>query len=113
MTIVLSSCDAYISLHYVVRNKSSDEAALHLQNYDPYNPFSFESIDTTIFLAPGESLVVGHTIDINFPWATKNIYKQHPGICGIQVQEKDSVQLLPCDAKSWHYKKRNSIYTIS
>lgn len=107
------SCDAYIQLHYVVENKSDSEVSIRVPNYKIGGQFSGESVDTLLQILPGETVWIGCSLhDVDFPWATKNIYQAHPAVCGIEVHHKDSVSEIPCHSKAWKYKKRQSIYRI-
>ena len=51
-------------------------------------------------------------MDIDFPWATKNIYEKNPGICGIELIHKDSVIPLDCSKSLWKHKARWSMLKI-
>jgi len=113
--ITLISCDAVNHLQYAVKNKTDKKIRLHIPSY-PIDPSQGEfsaKVDTIIEIRPNESLWVGTSLmDLNFPWATKNIYKNTPGICGLELVENDTLIKLDCTNASWKYKKRWSILKI-
>lgn len=109
ISILLISCDAVNHLNYSVQNKTDKNIKIHIPNY-PLEPskgdFSVK-VDTIINLSPNESIWVGTSqMDINFPWAIKNIYKEYPGICGLELIENDTLIKLDCTQSTWRYKKR-------
>ncbi len=113
--IILISCDAVNQLHYVVQNKTDKNIRLHISSY-PVAPNQGEfsaKVDTIIEIRPNKSLWVGTSpMDIDFPWATKNIYKNTPGICGLELVENDTLIKLDCTNLSWEYIKRRSTLKI-
>lgn len=107
----LTSCDAMNQLNYFVKNKSDQEIVIVVPNYSLDRRIAFQSslTDTTLTIPAGEKIWVGNSRkDIDFPWATKNIYKEHPGKCGIQF-ENDT---LPCDKGNWKYRRKTSIFVV-
>ena len=115
IAITLFSCDAVNQLYYSVQNKTAKNIHLHIPNY-PLEPHEggFSAItDTIIEIKPNETIWVGTSLmDIDFPWATKNIYKETPGICGLELIKNDTVIKLDCTNSSWKYKKRWSTLKI-
>lgn len=112
---MLMSCDAVNHLHYSIQNKTERKISVHVPNYPIDNSqgnFSAR-VDTIIEIKPNESLWIETSpMDIDFPWATKNIYKEAPGICGLALIENDTVIKLDCSTASWKYKKRWSTLKI-
>lgn len=115
ISVIFISCDAVNQLHYSVKNKTDKNIRIHVPNHpvDPNQGWFSERVDTIIEIEPKESLWVGTSpVDIDFPWATKNIYKQNPGICGLELIEDDTVITLDCTHKNWKYKKQWSTFEI-
>ncbi len=114
--IGLSSCDAVNRLQYSLQNKTEETIRVRIPNF-PIEPEKGEfstRLDTIIEIAPGQSLWIGSSpTDINFPWATKNIYKEAPGICGLELIAQGSLIKLDCSKASWKYKKRWSTLKIN
>ncbi len=115
VSVTLFACDAVNHLHYSVQNRTYKNIRIHVPNYpiDPNQGEFSAKVDTIIEIKPNESLWVGTSLmDINFPWATKNIYKESPGICGLELIENDTLVELDCTKSSWKYKKRWSTLKI-
>ena len=71
-----------------------------------------ERKDTFITLLPNQEIIVGLNIKIDFPWATKNIYRSQPGICGIKVMKSELIEIIGCTKKEWKYRKGVSTLKI-
>lgn len=113
--MLLTGCDAVNHLQYAIENKTDHTIRVHIPNYpiDPERQEFSTKVDTTIEIKPKESLWIGTSpMDIDFPWATKRIYEETPGICGLKSIEKDTVFELDCTKSSWKYKKRWSTLKI-
>jgi hypothetical protein len=113
--VVFTSCDAINQLHYVVKNKTTEELTIKVPNYPVNYLFGVYSVsvDTIITLLPNQTLLVGVSpTDINFPWATKKIYKKTPGICDLAIVEQDTLIQLNCSNAVWRYKNKTSILTL-
>ena len=109
LAVALIACDAVNHLQYSLENKTDENIRIHIQNYpiDRNQGIFSAKVDTIIMISPKESIWVGTSpMDINFPWATKTIYKKSPGICGLERIEKDTILKLDCTKSSWKYKKR-------
>lgn len=114
-SFTLLSCDAVNHLHYSVQNKTDHNIRLHIPRYPlDHNQGEFSATaDTLIEILPNESLWVGTSpMEIDFPWATKNIYNNTPGICGLALVKNDTLIKLDCTNTSWKYKKRWSTLKI-
>lgn len=111
----LLSCDAANHLQYAVKNKTDKIIRLHIPSYpvdSNQGEFSVK-VDTLIEIRPNESIWVGSSpLIIDFPWATKKIYIKNPGLCGLELLEKDKLIQLDCTSANWKYKKRRSTLTI-
>lgn len=67
----LTSCDAVLTLDYVVINKTSNNIKLKVINF-PKEQFRFsEVIDTIINVKSNDSLIIKIEDDLGFPWETK------------------------------------------
>jgi hypothetical protein len=114
LALTIVSCDAVNRLQYFVKNKTDQTIRVHISDYpiDLGREFS-EAVDTLIELKPNASHWVGTSpMDIDFPWATKNIYKNVPGICGLELVQNDTIIPLDCTKSSWKYKRRCSTLKI-
>jgi hypothetical protein len=108
-------CDAMLSMRYTVENNSLHDAKLFVPNFplDTSNPGEFsESRDTTLILRPNTKIIVGVQNKLDFPWATKNIYKKSPGKCGIIKIEVDTIIHLGCSESEWEYDKGRSNFKL-
>jgi len=112
--IMLVSCDAMLHMAYTVENKSKEDIKIFVPNYpiEPTLSNFGERKDTTIILKPDEKALVGIGSKIDFPWGTKNIYKNQPGICGIKKIKADTSISLGCSTSEWKYRKGRSILKI-
>lgn len=114
LSFILTGCDRFLYVRYSVINETNKNIKVHVPQY-PNNVeqiFLSNKIDTIIELKPGEQLRIGSRSDIGFPWTTKKIYREHPGVCGLELIKNDSIIPLDCRTKDWHYKKKCSILTL-
>ena len=115
VSMVLISCDAVNHLQYFVQNKTNNKIRIHIPYYPiDHNHGEFSAkVDTIIEIEPNESFWVGtSSMAIDFPWATKRIYKKFPGLCGLELIRNDTLFKLDCTELSWKYKKRKSTLKI-
>ena len=85
------SCDAVNHLHYMVENKTDQPVLIHVPRYEIQEGKGAFNIkkDTILVLKPKEKIwIAASLMDIDFPWATKKIYREQPGICGLELIEK-------------------------
>ena len=108
--IVLISCDAMLHMTYTIENKTKSEIKIFVPNFPIDSVFSVfgKKQDTTLIIKPNEEIVVGMGSKIDFPWGTKNIYKNQPGMCGIKRINNDTIIEFGCTKAEWKYKRRNS-----
>lgn len=88
---ILISCDAIVHMAYRVENQTDEEIEIFVPDYpipSPYLSRIGERKDTVIVIKPQEEIVVGVDSKIDFPWGSKNIYRNNPGICGIKQLSK-------------------------
>ncbi|MES2133371.1 MAG: hypothetical protein V4506_13570 [Bacteroidota bacterium] len=113
LVLSFSSCDAYISLSYVVKNKTSEPVKVWVPNYSrDHSPYGKRS-DTVLVIAPHDYERVGGTMpDIGFPWATRRIYRESPALCGLKLIKADTTIEIPCTKKKWKYRHGASRFTI-
>jgi hypothetical protein len=110
LLVILTSCDAMLTMSYSVENKSKTDVKLFIPNFpvegviDIFNNYK----DTILTLHPNQRIYVSSSSKIDFPWATKNIYKNHPGVCGLKIIENNSAKSIGCTNKEWKYKRRAS-----
>ena len=110
LLFINTSCDAIVQMTYTVENKSSGDITLFIPSYptDSIPKVFGERKDTTLTLKPDQKIVVGIERKLDFPWETKNIYNNLPGMCGLKKIESDTTFSLDCSKSSWKYRKRNS-----
>lgn len=112
LILLLTSCDAILTMSYTVKNKSKNKIGLYVPDYPidgNFDRFS-KRRDTLIWLLPNEEIIVGRNSKIDFPWATKNIYRNQPGICGIEVMKPELIEGIGCTKNEWKY--RNGVSKI-
>lgn len=115
MVMTLIACDAVNHIQYIVKNQTDQTIRLHIPHFpvDPNQGMLSQQVDTIIEVKPNEFLWVGTSpMDIDFPWAAKKIYKKSPGVCGIELIEKDTLINLDCTDSSWKYKRNCSTLKI-
>lgn len=109
-SFILTGCDALLMMTYSVDNQSKSEIQVHIPDFPilGYDDHFSQRIDTTLTLQPKQKVLVGCNIKIDFPWARKNIYKNIPGICGIQLIHSGLNVEIGCTKKEWKYRKGSS-----
>jgi hypothetical protein len=117
LAFLLTSCDALLLMSYSIENKSKKDVRLFVPNAIVSSEGYFDRLsevkDTVVLLKKGETFVIGYEMKIDFPWGTKNIYKNKPGICGLKnLTSADSYCEYGCTKKEWKYKRRNSTLII-
>jgi hypothetical protein len=115
LSILLVGCDALNVLSYSIQNRTKQTVKISVPNYSTqvYRPSFARQVDTILVIEPGETIWIGVSeVDIDFPWATKKIYHQQPGRCGLQLLRADSVLNLDCTKSSWKYKRGTSILKL-
>lgn len=113
--LLLTGCDAMLNMTYTVENKTKSEIQVFVPNFPIDSVLSIygKVQDTILIIKPEEEIIVGIQNKIDFPWATKNIYKNTPGICGLKILNNDIATDIGCDKTEWKYKKRNSKLKIN
>lgn len=110
-SIALSSCDAVVHLFYSIENNTSESVRVFVPNYssDHFSLYKNSAPkDTILTLVPGEKFIVDGASKIDFPWGAKNIYRDHPGKCGLKIVEQDTLIELGCSEAEWKYRRRTS-----
>ena len=112
--VLCTSCDAKLTMIYSVKNKTKNEIQLFVPNLpiNNSNLYFGEKKDSFLILLPNQEIIVGSNFKIDFPWARKNIYRKHPGICGIQRIDQQNIVKLGCSKKEWKYWKGVSTLRI-
>lgn len=111
LLILLSSCDAWLNMTYTVENKTKTDVNVFIPNFPTEGSFCglYSNItDTILTLKPKQVVTVGCISDLDFPFATRNMYRSNPGKCGIKIVESDTMKNLGCSKKEWKYFRRNS-----
>jgi hypothetical protein len=99
------SCDAVLHMSYSVENKTKGDIYLFIPNYSIQGPYE-------TYGKPNENVIVGGGTKIDFPWGTKNIYRENPGKCGIERIDADSTIRFGCTKEEWKYKRKTSTLII-
>ncbi|MBO9702214.1 MAG: hypothetical protein J7604_18540 [Sporocytophaga sp.] len=107
---IMYSCDAMLSLEYIVCNKSEHPVKLKIHDYKT-GRYEFKE-DTTIVLSPGEETIVSSKEKIGFPWETKKIFNENPGVYNFEVISDGSVIPFDQGFAIWKYKNRKSLFYI-
>lgn len=113
--MLLHSCDSVNRVYYSVENKRNEEIRIHVPEYliEPQKDVFSTRVDTIIGLKPGEAIWIATSpMKIGFPGTAKKIYKEGPGVCGLELIEKDTVIQLGCTKSEWKYSRRESILKI-
>lgn len=105
---LLTSCDAYLRMPYVVKNCRSDNVSIRVSDYLSEQTGEIVQ-DTVVQLKPNETIIVAIAIGIGFPWDSKKIFHNNPGVQNFQTL--DSLEFDNSD-KYWTYKKKSSIFEI-
>ncbi|WP_028980394.1 hypothetical protein [Sporocytophaga myxococcoides] len=104
------SCDAMLSLKYIVCNQSGHSFKLKIHNYKT-GRFDFIK-DTTIVLGSGDEMMVTSKEKIGFPWETKKIFNENPGVDNFELICNDSVIPIDKGPSKWKYKRGRSFFYI-
>lgn len=106
--LCLSSCDAFVSLPYAVKNAGTEPVAVRL----PAWGFGLKE-DTVIVIAPHQQLWVGQSMPkvTGSVGARKRIYRESPGYCGLMLVRHDTV-LLGCSHREWKFRGGTSVLTL-
>lgn len=109
---LMYSCDALLSLPYVVKNRTKETVRLKVSNY-PKDFSGFNTVtDTIIDVLPNQSINVAWSKGIGFPWATKSLYKKNRGVSNFKLMLGDSLIPLDLNDKNWRYKRKAAVYII-
>jgi hypothetical protein len=110
-----TSCDAFLMMSYQVKNKTSKSIQVKILNYNSPNYCSLRYLppkDTIIELKPGKSIVVGCNSKIDFPWGTKNIYRNQKGVTSFDLIQNDTIVKIDKSDKHWKYHHKSSTFSI-
>ncbi len=110
LSLFLYSCDAVLSLEYIVCNQSDHPFRLKIHDYQ-VRRFHFIE-DTTIVLNSREEIRIASKEKIGFPWETKKIFKKYPGVDNFEVIINDSVFSIDKGPDKWKYKNGKSYFYI-
>lgn len=111
----LTSCDAVNHLFYDIKNKTNTTVDLFIPYFisDFSRGESSDRVDTVIRIAPNQRLAISMSMmDIGFPWSTKEIYKESPGVCGLEILQPDTIIPIDCTKKEWKYWRGTSTLKI-
>lgn len=108
----LSSCDALLSMPYVVKNRTKETVRLKVSNYaKDFSGFNTVA-DTIINVLPNQSINISWAKGIGFPWGTKSLYKKDRGVSSFKLMLGDSLIPLDLNDNNWKYKSKASVYSI-
>jgi hypothetical protein len=107
-------CDAYLGMPYIVKNKTKETVQLKITNYQPsQNDYIFARVvDTIIALHPNESVMVGYNRKLDFPWGTKNSYRNQKGVTNFDLLQNDTIVPLDKSDANWKYIRKTARFTI-
>ena len=109
---LLMSCDAYVSLPYVAKNKSSRPVKVFVPYYQAGGSFS-KGVDTALIIPPHSTVFLGSTMPrVTGPiGALKRVYRGAPGLCGLKMIQADTVE-IGCSRKEWKLRRGVSVLKI-
>lgn len=113
LAFVFSSCDAFVSLSYYVKNKSAGPVTVFVPGYMANGAFG-RGVDTTLQIAPHSGVYIGGTMpQITGPiGASRRIYREYPGFCGVKIISPDTNIAVPCTKKVWKFRRGISVLNI-
>lgn len=109
--LFLSSCDAYVSLSYAVKNKSYVPVKVVVPNYS-INGYD-RGRDTVLEVKPHTVVIIGRTLPCisgSFRAGTKKLYTAQPGLCDVKIIAKDT-NLITCTKKRWKLRRGCAVLT--
>lgn len=112
--LLFSGCDAFVSLHYAVDNKTSKPIRVFVPNYPiSGNPFG-RRVDTILEIKPHSIDYAGTTLpQVTGPLrARRHIYKKQPGLCGLRFMTPDSTISVGCTEKEWRYRRGLAVLRV-
>jgi len=111
--LLLSSCDAFVRLPYHVENKTSRPVKIFVPHYQADGAFG-RGVDTTLEIGPHNGVFIGSTMPrVTGPiGASKRIYREHPGYCGLKLTTADTTMTLDCTKKEWKFRRGVSVLKI-
>lgn len=115
LMLILVGCDAVNIMSYSVKNKTDKTISIQIPSTikGGYSQSFNHQKDTVIQLKPDETAWIGRSeMDIDFPWATKKIYKKTPGVCGLSLLFANRMLPLSCEKSDWKYRRGTSTLLI-
>ncbi len=111
--LLLSSCDAFVRLPYYIENKTSGPLKVFVPHYQADGAFG-RSVDTTLEIGPHSGAFIGSTMPrVTGPLgATRRIYRESPGFCGLKLVKQDTTIALACTKKEWKLRRGISVLKI-
>lgn len=112
--LLLSSCDAFVSLSYVVENKTSRPLNVFVPGYHADGHHFSRGVDTVLEVPPHDFRRVGAT----FPRVTgpigagKRIYREQPAYCGLKLIKADTTIIAGCTKRAWKFRRGVSVLKI-
>lgn len=111
--LLLSSCDAFVSLPYHIENKTSRPVKVFVPQYQANGSFA-RGVDTTLEIGPHSEAFIASTMPrVTGPiGAMRRIYREAPGVCGLRFIKPDTAIALGCTRKEWKFRGGVSVLKI-
>lgn len=111
--LLLSSCDAFVSLPYYIENKTSRSIKVFVPHYQADGAFG-RGVDTTLEIGPHNGAFIGSTLPrVTGPvGAMRRIYRGAPGYCGLKLVKPDTTLAVSCTEKEWKFRRGISVLKI-
>lgn len=110
LAFTLTSCDTWIFMGYVVKNKSENEVKLLVPYYGVDSLRNEYKKDSILIIKSNETIMLSG-VRILYP-SRRSFYRNHPGICGIKRLNNDTIIDLGCSKKEWKYRKGQSMLIL-
>ncbi len=113
--LVFMGCNDYVTVEYIVKNKTKKTVKLKITNYHPdeYHPYGSKPIDTVIELKANETVNVDYVrAQHSVIGSTKALYRKQPGVANFNVIQNDTLLKIDKTPKHWKYSHGNSVFKI-
>ena len=110
LAFTLTSCDNWVFVSYVVKNKSENDVRLFVPNYCPDGYPCSTPKDSILNIKPNEVVMITGARSL-YPSA-KGFYRNYPGVCGLKRINNDTIIDLGCSRKEWKFRKGSSMLIL-
>jgi hypothetical protein len=112
--VLLTSCDAMVSMPYCIKNRSGQTVCIKVYQYTAdQRMFAGGGKDTLVTIAPGRDFVLGwgHGIAMN-QLSNKTVYRNNPGLDNFDLVVNGSAAPLDKSDQRWKFRGGTSWYFI-